>query len=69
MNEDKTNKTDCEDMREALEDMLIEKRPADVFKAVQAFSTFVLKFCGGEEGSGGSDEPAAEAKDEEESND
>lgn len=66
---DKVNRKDCEDMQDALEDMLKEKRPADVFKAVQTFSTFVLRFCGGEEGAGAPEESEAESKEEEEIND
>lgn len=66
---DKVNRKDFEDMEDALEDMLKERQSADVFKAVQTFSTFVLRFCGGEEGARAPEEPDAEAKEEEEMND
>ena len=54
MNEEKfvgeSKKKDCEDMRATLEDILKEKKPTNIFNAVQIFSIFVLKFCGEIEG-------------------
>lgn len=68
---DAVDRKDYKDMQTELEDMLKEKRPADVFKAVKIFSTFVLRFCGGDEGGGSAPEDPSEpeAKDEEEIND
>ena len=37
-------------MRAILENMLKDKKPTNVFNAVQIFSTFVLKYCGEIEG-------------------
>lgn len=56
---DDVKEKDYEDMRTELEAMLKEKDPGEVFKTVQIFSDFVIRFCGPMHAAAATEEPAA----------